>query len=41
MTDEHPRITREKKTIEAMVHIYCKNKHKTHGDLCAECDELF
>ena len=41
MVEEHPRITREKKTIEAMVHIYCKNKHETHGELCPECSELF
>jgi hypothetical protein len=41
MVDEHPRITREKKTIEAMVHIYCKNKHGTEGELCPECSELF
>jgi hypothetical protein len=41
MVEEHPRITREKKTIEAMVHIYCKSKHGTHGELCPECSELF
>jgi hypothetical protein len=29
-----------KKTIEAMIHIYCKNKHKTDGVLCPECAEL-
>ena len=37
MTSEHPRIKREKKTIEAMVHIYCKNKHDGKGELCSEC----
>jgi len=36
-TEQHPRIKREKKTIEAMIHIYCKNKHDTRGELCAEC----
>jgi len=41
MVDDHPRITREKKTIEAMVHIYCKNKHEAPGELCPECTELF
>ena len=40
MTPEHPRIRREKKTIEAMVHIYCKGKHGTHGELCIECTEF-
>jgi predicted amidophosphoribosyltransferase len=38
---EHPRISREKKTIEAMVHIYCKNHHGSKGELCPECKELF
>jgi hypothetical protein len=37
---EHPRITREKKTIDAMVHIYCKSHHKKHGELCPECSEF-
>jgi hypothetical protein len=35
---EHPRITREKKTIDKMVHVYCKSKHNTDGkNLCNEC----
>jgi len=38
---EHPRIRREKKTIEAMVRIYCKNHHESQGELCPECSELF
>jgi predicted amidophosphoribosyltransferase len=41
MNAEHPRISREKKTIEAMVHIYCKNHHGSKGELCPECSELF
>ena len=41
MASEHPRITREKKTIEAMVRIYCKNQHESKGELCPECSELF
>ncbi len=40
MVTEHPRIRREKKTIEVMVHIYCKNKHESQGELCPECSEL-
>lgn len=40
MITEHPRITREKKTIEAMVKIYCKKHHQTHGELCPECTEF-
>jgi hypothetical protein len=38
---EHPRITREKKTIKAMVKIYCKAKHNTKKELCPECAEFF
>src|SRR4030042_6436192 len=41
MVTEHPRITREKKTIDAMIHINCKNKHETKKELCPECAELF
>jgi hypothetical protein len=38
---EHPRITREKKTIQAMVNIYCKNHHDTQdGVLCTECSNF-
>jgi hypothetical protein len=38
---EHPRITREKKTIKAMVGIYCKDHHETKGgELCPECTEF-
>jgi hypothetical protein len=37
MATEHPRITREKKTIKAMVTIYCKAKHNTKEAPCSEC----
>jgi hypothetical protein len=37
---EHKRITREKNTIDTMVHIYCKAHHQTRGDLCPECTEF-
>lgn len=37
---EHRRIGREKRTIEAMVKIYCNAKHETHGELCPECAEF-
>ena len=39
--EEHPRITREKKTIEAMVTIYCKGHHDFQDELCPECAEFF
>ena len=41
MSKQHPRITREKKTIDTMVHVYCRGHHETKGDqLCAECAEF-
>jgi hypothetical protein len=40
MSKDHPRIAREKKTIEKMIHVYCKAKHKTKGELCEECSDF-
>ena len=41
LSDQGPRIRREKKTIDKMVHVYCKGNHKTKGNqLCAECSEF-
>lgn len=41
MTEQHPRITREKKTINKMVRVYCKGKHDSKDNqLCDECDEF-
>ena len=41
MTKEHPRISREKKTIDKMVHVYCKGNHDTKGNkLCSDCSEF-
>ena len=41
MSKQHPRITREKKTIDKMVHIYCKAHHETKdGKLCPECTDF-
>ncbi|MDG6223116.1 MAG: nitrous oxide-stimulated promoter family protein [Candidatus Bathyarchaeota archaeon] len=41
MTDQHPRITREKKTINKMVHMYCKGKHDPQkNELCTKCTEF-
>ncbi|WP_084764317.1 nitrous oxide-stimulated promoter family protein [Clostridium massiliamazoniense] len=35
------RIEREKRTIELMINIYCRKKHKTEkGELCEQCKEL-
>ena len=41
MSDENPRIKREKKTIEKMVYVYCKGNHYTNGkQLCDDCSEF-
>jgi hypothetical protein len=40
MSKAHPRIRREKKTIEAMMRIYCEAKHESQDKLCPECNEL-
>jgi len=33
-------MKRETETAEAMIHIYCRGQHGTHGGLCADCREL-
>ena len=35
-----PRIEREKKTVRAMIGIYCGDNHGTLGNFCPECTEL-
>ena len=41
MTEQHPRINREKKTINKMVHVYCKSKHGSENNqLCEDCTEF-
>jgi menaquinone-dependent protoporphyrinogen IX oxidase len=41
LSNQGPRIRREKKTIDKMVHVYCRGNHKTKGNqLCAECSEF-
>ncbi len=37
---EHPRIAREKRTVEAMVRIYCRGHHGARGGLCEGCTDL-
>ncbi len=36
----HPRITRELKTIAAMIRIYCRAHHQGDAALCGECRRL-
>ncbi|WP_242477003.1 nitrous oxide-stimulated promoter family protein [Halochromatium glycolicum] len=39
--NQGPRIRREKRTISAMLGIYCRDHHAGRpGSLCAECDAL-
>ena len=35
-----PRLAREDRTIQAMIHIYCHRKHDTRRELCGDCQEL-
>jgi hypothetical protein len=34
------RIIREKRTVRAMIGIYCRSRHGERRGLCAECSEL-
>jgi len=37
----HPRMRRERKTIESMFAIYCRDQHAApSGELCGECQAL-
>ncbi len=40
LTNQHPRMTREARTIEAMIRIYCRGQHGTQEGLCPECEAL-
>jgi hypothetical protein len=40
MSPEPRRITREKRTLQAMVRMYCRAHHGTAKGLCAACDDL-
>ncbi len=35
-----PRLAREKRTVKAMLAIYCRGHHGTRGQLCDDCTEL-
>lgn len=39
--DREPgRLRRERRTIHAMIRIYCRGRHGARADLCSECAEL-
>jgi len=40
MDAESPRIKRERRTIEAMLRLYCRDHHRRADGLCAECEDL-
>jgi len=40
MSKEPRRITREKRTVSAMVALYCRDHHGTGEGLCEECEAL-
>ena len=40
MFNNSNRINREKKTVKAMMHIYCKAHHATSNTLCNTCFEI-
>ena len=40
MSVAEKRMARERKTIQAMVRIYCRGEHHTQDGLCADCAEL-
>ena len=37
---DQPRMKREKRTIEAMVRIYCRGQHQSQAGLCPDCQQL-
>jgi len=38
--NEPGRLAREKRTLRAMVQVYCRAHHATKGSLCSECQLL-
>ena len=39
MPHTHPRIERERKTIDAMIRLFCRDRHGSR-DLCPSCEDL-
>jgi ribosome modulation factor len=40
MPEEHPRVRRERLTMEAMIRLYCEGVHGRDRGECPECAEL-
>jgi len=41
MPNEHAPLETERRTIEAMIGIFCRGRHGAKEGLCPECRELF
>jgi hypothetical protein len=40
MTHDHPRMKRERNTVETMIGLYCHEQHGTGNGLCRDCASL-
>jgi hypothetical protein len=40
MSPLHPRMERERKTVELMIVLYCREQHHSGQQLCDECRQL-
>jgi hypothetical protein len=40
MNDHNPRIERERRTVNAMISLYCQQQHGTRHGLCEKCTAL-
>jgi hypothetical protein len=40
MAKTHPKMERERKTVKAMIRIFCRDRHRGGNEPCPECGEL-
>jgi hypothetical protein len=40
MTNHHSRMARERRTVGAMIDLYCRDQHGARHELCEECKAL-
>jgi len=40
MSPLHPRMERERKTVDLMISLYCREQHNAKEQLCEECRQL-
>jgi hypothetical protein len=40
-TREHRRLARERRTVHAMILMFCQDHHGTQEQFCIECEELY